>query len=76
MLQHPAIKDAAVIGIPDTLAGEIPTAFIVKQVGASVTATDIVEFVKSKVRFFPISKYLPCEEVINISSKAYRKNRL
>lgn len=56
LLQHPAVKDSGVIGIQDTLAGEIPTAFIVKQIGASVREADIVQFVKSKVRLLPISK--------------------
>ena len=29
LLRHPAVVDAAVVGTPDTMAGELPTAFVV-----------------------------------------------
>ncbi|KPJ07625.1 Luciferin 4-monooxygenase [Papilio machaon] len=49
LLQHPAVKDAAVSALPDVLAGELPIAFIVKQPNAKVTERDVVEFIDKKV---------------------------
>lgn len=46
LVSHPAVKDAAVCGRPDLRSGELPMAMIVKQPGATVTAEDIMEFVK------------------------------
>ena len=45
LLSHPEIKDAAVIGIPDEAAGELPRAFIVKQPGALITKEEVIKFV-------------------------------
>ena len=39
----------AVIGVPDEMAGELPRAYIVKKEGMSVSKSDILEFVDSKV---------------------------
>lgn len=49
LLSHPKIKDAAVIGLPDVSAGELPLAFVVLQPGASLTDRDVIDFVASKV---------------------------
>lgn len=46
LLAHPGVKDAAVMGIPDEEAGELPKAFVVLQPGQTLSPQDIMEFVK------------------------------
>jgi len=49
LLSHPAVADAAVIGLPDDEAGEIPAGFVVLKEGAEATAEDIQAFVAERV---------------------------
>ncbi|XP_071447608.1 luciferin 4-monooxygenase-like [Hetaerina americana] len=49
LLQHPLIQDAAVIGIPNEVAGEVPKAFVVKQKGAKLSEADVISFVEKRV---------------------------
>ena len=47
---HPAVAEAAVIGIPDEHAGELPRAYVIKKPGMeSVSAAEIQAFVDAKV---------------------------
>lgn len=45
LLQHLCVNEAAVIGVRDDVAGEIPKAFVKKQEGSSVTEDELIQFI-------------------------------
>ncbi|XP_057658384.1 plipastatin synthase subunit A [Diorhabda carinulata] len=49
ILEIEGILDAAVVGVPDTLAGEVPKAYVVRKPGANVNEEDIQRWVNGKV---------------------------
>ncbi|WP_246872612.1 AMP-binding protein [Rhodococcus sp. DMU1] len=49
LLNHPAVADAAVIGIQDADGEEIPKAFVVRQPGHLLTADEVLAFVAARI---------------------------
>jgi len=49
LYQHPAVKEAAVIGVADDYRGETVKAFVSLKAGAKATEQEIIEFCKSKI---------------------------
>lgn len=52
LLRHPAVREVAIVGIPDEKWGETPEAFVVLGDGASATADDIVAFARDNLAHF------------------------
>jgi fatty-acyl-CoA synthase len=49
VVSHPAVLEAAVIGVPDEQWGERPKAFVVLSEGESATPDELIEHVKTKI---------------------------
>ena len=52
LLGHPAVVEAAVVGVPDAKWGEVPHAFVVLRSGASAAPEELREFVRSRLAHF------------------------
>lgn len=74
--EHPAVLDAAVVGVPDDFTGERPRAFVVLKPGVTATDKEIMEFIDKRV-----APYKKIKEVSFLDSipkmhlgKFYEKN--
>ncbi|KAK4427160.1 4-coumarate--CoA ligase-like 7 [Sesamum alatum] len=64
LLTHPEIKDAAVIGIPDVDACEVPIAFVVRSSYSSITEAEIKDFIIKQVAPYKrLKKVIFIEEI-------------
>ena len=52
LLSHPAVADAAVVGLPDEEAGEVPVGYVVLKPDRSASGEDILAFVAGEVASF------------------------
>ncbi|HEX6477964.1 MAG TPA: long-chain-fatty-acid--CoA ligase [Ktedonobacteraceae bacterium] len=56
LLRHPAVQEAAVVGLPDPQWGETPHAFVVLKAGQNATAEELRAFVRDNMAHFKVPK--------------------
>ena len=77
LLQHPAISQVQVVGVPDERLREVAAACVVLHPGAHVTAAELMEFCRGKLASFKIPRHvLFVKEFPMTSSGKVQKFRL
>jgi acyl-CoA synthetase (AMP-forming)/AMP-acid ligase II len=56
LLEHAAVAQAAVIGLPDARMGEVPGAFVVPVPGAAIDVEDLVGFMGERLAKFKVPR--------------------
>lgn len=56
LITHPKVVEAAVIGVPDSLRGEVAKAFIVLKDGKTATEKEIIAFCKERLARYKVPK--------------------
>ncbi len=58
LLQHPSVNQVKIVGVPDARLSEVGAACLILNPGASVTATDLIEFCRGKLASFKIPRHI------------------
>jgi len=56
LLRHPAVQEAAVVGLPDARWGEAPHAFVVLRAGATATEDEVRRFARDRLAHYKAPK--------------------
>ncbi|RJP65869.1 MAG: long-chain fatty acid--CoA ligase [Candidatus Abyssobacteria bacterium SURF_17] len=77
LYRHPAILEAAVVGIPDKIWGEEVMAFIIPREGASLTADEVIAYCKQHLADFKCPRKVAfAKEFPKTATGKIQKNRI
>ena len=62
MLQHPAVFECAVVGVPDALRDEAIVAVVVLRAGALATQAELIEFCAARLAAFRVPQRVVFEQ--------------
>jgi predicted regulator of Ras-like GTPase activity (Roadblock/LC7/MglB family) len=75
LTQYPNVQDAGVIGIEDAIRGEIPKAYIVPKLGATIDEKDVLAFCRKHLAQFKIPRSIEIIDEIpkNVTGKILKR---
>jgi fatty-acyl-CoA synthase len=73
---HPAVKLAAVVGVPDGKYGEVPAAFVELRPGAAASADDLIAFARHGLAAFKVPRHVRFVTEWPMSATKIRKSDL
>lgn len=76
LFEHPAVMEAAVVGIPDDKWGEVPKAFVGLKENASVTEAELIEFCRLRLAHFKCPQSVEFGPLPKTATGKIRKNQL
>lgn len=77
LLSHPAVTEAAVIGVPDERWGEVPKAFVILAEGADASTEELIAHVKSRIASYKAPKAVDlAADLPKTATGKIRKNEL
>lgn len=75
IMMHPAVLDAAVIGVPDERWGEGVVAYVVPEASSQIIISDVIAFLRKRMADFKVPKHFELIDAIprNPSGKILRR---
>lgn len=75
LYDHPKVKEAMVIGVPDAYRGETVKAFIVLKEGLTATADEVIAFCRERMAAFKVPRSVEFREALpkSLVGKALRR---
>jgi acyl-coenzyme A synthetase/AMP-(fatty) acid ligase/threonine dehydrogenase-like Zn-dependent dehydrogenase len=64
LLQHPAVKEAAIVGIKDPLRGEVPKAFVVLEESEKTDKKDLIQFCQANLAHYKVPKIIEYRDAL------------
>jgi long-chain acyl-CoA synthetase len=55
---HAAIKECAVVGLPDEVKGEIPAAYVVLQEGSTLGVDELIEYCRGNLAAYKVPRHV------------------
>jgi len=73
IMDHPAVLEVSVVGVPDDRWGEVPKAFVVVREGQEVTAESIITFTQERIARFKAPKHVEFGDLPKTSTGKIQK---
>jgi len=76
LVSHPAVRDAAVIGVPEERHGEVPYAFVVLEPGSTVTDADLLAHCRENLARYKVPSKIEVRDELPMTmiGKVLRKD--